>query len=270
MCAATATPSKGEVFNDPASDADSLRTAAEVIGAAGTTSEPDPCLQQLADQLELGEWERADRLALGARGCATRPDRRCSRQRRRRGRRPGRPGLRHAADLVRELEKGAPPDEVRKFATDTVTAVNRIFGAAELATPHFRQDTFSPASNFPLFAPVNLSEAIEPVPDADTARNPAGSAAANYRPSYIAVDVRTGGEAPARIRATLALYRLFRRVLLATPPPASTWKHSSAFATRVNGSGTRRTPASCEFGTSKRGPSTAPRAVAVRDDNTGV
>jgi len=204
---------EGEVFNDPASDADSLRTAAEVVGSASPTSEPDPCLQRLAGQLELGEWERADRLALG-RGAV------------RRARIVGVPG--NVGDEVADQEvrdfgnlltsyarwkNGPPPEDVRKFATDTVAAVNRIFGAAETGDPYFRQDTFSPASNFPLFAPVNLAEAIEPVPDADTVRSPGWLAAANYRPTYIAVDVRTGGESPARIRATLALYRLFQRVL---------------------------------------------------------
>jgi hypothetical protein len=208
------------VFNDVAADANAMLEAARIVAGSEPDNDGDPvfdpCLEHLSKLLaERAAWDaETERMQL-ARGVA------------RRAKVIGSPGSVAGELIDSELvdysslltaygtwTDGSPaPDEVRQFARDMVRAIQRIFGVAVGGNSYFRQDSFSPASRFPAYAPIDLAEAILPVPDEDVVRGATWLQALNYRPRAITVVVQAGGAQPWRIRADLALYRLFQRVL---------------------------------------------------------
>jgi hypothetical protein len=208
------------VFNDVAADANAMLEAARIVAGSepdgGDDPVFDPCLEHLSTLLgERAAWDsESERMQL-ARGVA------------RRAKVIGAPGS-VAGELIdselvdysalltaygRWTEGSPAADEIRQFARDMVRAIQRIFGVAVGGNSYFRQDSFSPASRFPAYAPIDLADAIQPIRDDDISRGATWLGALNYRPRAVTVVVRAGGAQPWRIRADLALYRLFQRVL---------------------------------------------------------
>lgn len=202
-------------YNDPASDATGLSEAALTIGAAsGSDGAPDPCLDKLAAILSDSVSPDDETKQMLAHGVL------------RRARLLGSPShvseelvdpdLREYAALLDAYLQWAPgseaPEEIHSFKNMLEVSIAKIFGASASGNTYFRQDTFSPASSFPVFAPVDLAQAVEPVPDDDLSRGSGWLAAINYRPRFVAVEIRSSDGA-WRVRGDFALFRLFKRVI---------------------------------------------------------
>lgn len=203
-------------FNDPAADADGLALAGRelAIGATGDeTSDPDPCLNNLALELhKRTEFESSFREVI-SKGV-----------------------LRRAAlfgvpsNIAEELTNTDLPeylsilDAYRGWTTDSDVpeaiyeykslledAIARIFGATVSGDTYFRQDSFSPSSRYAVFARVDLSQEVNPIIDPHVARAPRWLDAVNYQPHHFAVQIAPH-DYGWPIRGDFSLYRLFKRV----------------------------------------------------------
>jgi hypothetical protein len=200
-------------YNDPSDDAAPAGEAAVLVGGGAET---DACLERLAVLVDARrDWDEADRRLFG-RGTI------------RRARLLGSPGA--VADELADPDLGdysallasyrswlpgtPAPAELHEFRREVISAVNKIFGVTLgiAGRTYFRQDSFSPATRFPAYAPVDLDAAIDLVPDPEVARGSRWLDAVNYQPRFVLIRIAGNGEG-WRIRGDLSLFTLFRRVL---------------------------------------------------------